>query len=134
MSKSAQAYTNDPHQPQITLTMKGPVKTFATVRPSQVRLFGEAGAELKETVVITPQKEFPFKIVGAKAQIGRDIRYEVGERPGEQGKAFLLTVFNTRDRAGRYFDTIRLETDSPLKPQIDVRVYGRIREAGDKTN
>jgi hypothetical protein len=126
MSKSARAYTNDPDHPQIVLSMKGPVKTFATVRPEQVRLFGEAGAELQQTVTITPQAEYPFKIVSARAQIGRDIRYEIDENNGKQGLTYKLTVVNTRTSAGRYFDTIQLETDNPLKRRIDIRVFGRI--------
>lgn len=127
MAKSARAYTNDPDRPQIVLSMKGPVKAFATVRPEQVRLFGEAGADLKQTVTITPQAEYPFKIVGARAQIGRDIRYEIDETNSDRGLTYQVTVVNTRSSAGRYFDTIQLETDNPLKPRIDIRVYGRIK-------
>lgn len=126
MSKSARAYTNDPEHPQIVLSMKGSVKTFATVRPEQVRLFGQAGSELQQTVTIVPQAEYPFKIVGAKAQIGRDIRYEIDESKSAQGLTYKLTVVNTRTSAGRYFDTIQLETDNPLKRRIDIRVFGRI--------
>lgn len=126
MSKSARAYTNDPEHPQIVLSMKGSVKTFATVRPEQVRLFGEAGSELQQTVTIEPQAEYPFKIVGARAQIGRDIRYEIDESKSAQGLTYKLTVVNTRTSAGRYFDTIQLETDNPLKRRIDIRVFGRI--------
>lgn len=126
MSKSARAYTNDPEHPQIVLSMKGSVKTFATVRPEQVRLFGQAGSELQQTVTIEPQAEYPFKIVGAKAQIGRDIRYEIDESKSAQGLTYKLTVVNIRTSAGRYFDTIQLETDNPLKRRIDIRVFGRI--------
>jgi hypothetical protein len=126
MSKSARAYTNDPEHPQIVLSMKGSVKTFATVRPEQVRLFGQAGSELQQTVTIEPQAEYPFKIVGARAQIGRDIRYEIDESKSAQGLTYKLTVVNTRTSAGRYFDTIQLETDNPLKRRIDIRVFGRI--------
>jgi len=133
MSKSARAYTNDPDHPQIVLSMQGPVKTFATIEPEQVRLFGAAGDALKQTVTITPQAEFPFKILEANAQIGRDIRYRIEENNGDQGTTYRLTVVNTRASAGRYFDTIHLKTDSPLKPRIDIRVYGRIQDSKPQT-
>jgi hypothetical protein len=29
--------------------------------------------------------------------------------------------------AGSYFDTVRLKTDSPLQPEMDVRVYVYLR-------
>jgi hypothetical protein len=34
---------------------------------------------------------------------------------------------NQKTDAGRYYDAIILETDSNIRPQINVRVYGYIR-------
>ncbi len=121
--------TTDPKNPDTQLTISGPVKSFATITPNNVRLFGKAGEPLAETVRIVPESSFPFKILEAKAQIGRDIRYELTTEDNMPGGAYLLKVENLKKEAGRYFDTIFLETDSPVKPRLSIQVYGKISAA-----
>jgi hypothetical protein len=36
-------------------------------------------------------------------------------------------VESLRNEAGSFFDTVRLKTDSPLQPEMDVRVYVYLR-------
>jgi len=38
-----------------------------------------------------------------------------------------LTIENTKDTEGRYFDTIRLTTDNKVKQEIGVWVFGDIK-------
>ena len=44
------------------------------------------------------------------------------------GTEYQLIVENIRREAGRYNDMIVLKTDSKLKPELEVRVYGNIVE------
>lgn len=108
------------------LTVSGSVKNFATITPSNIRLFGTVGESFKETVRIVPEDSYPFKILETKVQIGRDIRFELTAEKQPSGGAYLLTVENVKQETGRYYDTIFLMTDSRVKPQISIQVYGRI--------
>jgi hypothetical protein len=127
--------TTDPQKPVSQLTISGPVKNFATITPSNVRLYGKVGEPVKETVRIVPENSYPFKILETKAQIGRDIRYELTSEQQTPGGAYLLTVENLKQETGRYYDTIFLVTDSRVKPKISIQVYGKISGAEvPKTN
>jgi len=41
---------------------------------------------------------------------------------------YVLTVENLKNDTGRYFDTIKLATDSKLRPEIKIYVYGYISD------
>jgi hypothetical protein len=41
---------------------------------------------------------------------------------------YVLTVENLKNDTGRYFDTIKLTTDSKIRPEIKIYVYGYISE------
>jgi len=118
--------TTDPKKPVTQLTISGLVKNFATITPKNIRLYGKVGEPVKETVRIEPEDRYPFKILETKAQIGRDIRYELTSEKQAPGGAYLLTVENLKQETGRYYDTIFLVTDSRVKPKISIQVYGKI--------
>ena len=118
--------TTDPQKPVTQLTISGSVKNFATITPKNIRLYGKVGEPVKETVRIVPEESYPFKIIETKAQIGRDIRYELTSEKQTPGGAYLLTVENLKQEAGRYYDTVFLMTDSRVKPKISIQVYGKI--------
>jgi len=44
------------------------------------------------------------------------------------GQAWELKVENLRKTTGRFYDTIVLTTDSKVRPQLNVRVYGYLLE------
>ena len=50
---------------------------------------------------------------------------------GEAG--YLLTVENTKPDQGSYQDTLTLKTDSQLKPELDLPVYGFVRNRPQAT-
>ena len=128
-------FSNDTAYPEMRLVVSGTVKKFATITPDTVRLYGTAGAPLKQTVTIVPEKSYPFKIIETKARSGRDIRFDLREEKDATTVKYLLTVENLKDSQGRYSDTIQLTTDSKIKPQIQISVFGRIDPAdSQKTN
>lgn len=126
MRKAIRVMTTDPKKPVTQLTISGAVKNFATITPKNIRLYGKVGEPVKETVRIVPEESYPFKILETKAQIGRDIRYELTSEKQAPGGAYLLTVENLKQETGRYYDTIFLVTDSRVKPKISIQVYGKI--------
>ena len=91
-----------------------------------MRLFGTVDSALKETVRIVPEESYPFKIIDTKAQVGKEIRYNVSEEHQSRHTSYLLTVENVKRTTGRFYDTIYLMTDSQIKPKISIRVYGKI--------
>lgn len=90
-------------------------------------LNGEAGAEIKVSVKITPAIKGLFDIVEAKADRGKDIRFTLTESKGTDGKAYVLTVENKRKMKGRYRDTIKLLTTSSIRKELTIPVYGNIK-------
>jgi len=79
-------------------------------------------------VSIIPEKKYPFKIIDAKAQSGKNISIQLDETSNSNGTAYELKVENISQKSGRYYDTIILKTDSKVRPELDVKVYGYLRE------
>lgn len=128
MQKTAGVYTNDKSRPQQDLVISGQVENFATIRPQSVSLRGYVGDSIKGMISIIPEKKYPFKILNAKAQSGKNVNVQLDETTNSNGTAYELKVENLRQKSGRYYDTIILETDSKIRPELNVRVYGYLRE------
>jgi hypothetical protein len=124
MKKTASVYTNDKNHPVADLTMSGDVDRFVTIQPPSLRLSGFAGEPLKGSVTIIPEKRYPFKIINVRAKDGQYITFQLKETTQSEATAYELKVENLKQDTGRYFDSIILETDSKIQPQLDVRVYG----------
>jgi len=124
MKKTAGVYTNDKNRPQQDLVISGPVDNFATIRPQHVSLRGVVGDSIKGQVSIIPEKKYPFKILDARAEDGKNINFQLDEVKSSNGQAYELTVENLQEQTGRYYDTIILKTDSKVRPELKVRVYG----------
>jgi hypothetical protein len=58
-----------------------------------------------------------------------NVNVEMVEEPvsdaGER-KRYKLTVTNLKREKARYFDTIVLKTDSDVRPELKISVYGNI--------
>jgi hypothetical protein len=128
LQKTAVVRTNDPQHPRIRLTISGYVENFASIQPSRIRLSGIAGHAIAVPVTIVPEEKYPFKILEVEAADGRNIRYELQERTGAGEKGYTLRVENIKKEEGSYRDVIRLQTDSTVKPLIQIHVSGYIRE------
>ena len=128
MKKTAGVYTNDKNRPQQDLVISGMVEKFATIRPQHVSLRGVAGDSIKGQVSIIPEKKYPFKILDARAQDGKNINFQLDEVKNPKGPAYELKVENLSQKTGRYFDTVILKTDSKVRPELNVVVYGYLRD------
>ena len=119
--------SNDPQTPRLRLGVSGDVEKFVTIKPRHVRLFGDVGATIKQTVTIVPEKKYPFKILETKARNGQFIKYELETQEGPAGTQYKLLIESTRQQAGRFMDSILLKTDSSIRPELRVNVFGLIR-------
>lgn len=138
LRKQVTVKSNDLRTPNLRLTISGPVEKFVTIKPRHVRLFGNVGEPIKSTVTITPEKKFPFKILETKARTGQFIKYELKTEQGSSGTKYTLEIENTRREKGRYVDKILLKTDNSIRPELQVNIFGQIRdpqeEAAKKTS
>ena len=127
MKKTAGVYTNDRSRPRQDLVISGPVEKFATIRPQHISLRGYAGDPIKSKVTIIPEKKYAFRILNARAINGDNINIKLDEVKKSGGQAYELNVENLKNETGRYYDTIILTTDSQIRPELSVRVYGYLR-------
>jgi len=97
-------------------------------------LRGFTGEQIKTKVTIIPEEKYPFKVLKVRARNGRDIRFQLEEENKEEGLQYALIVENQRTQKGRYFDVITLETDSQIRPTLDVRVYGDLMPRPEEKN
>ena len=128
MKKTASVYTNDKNRSQVGLVISGQVDKFVTVRPKHINLRGYAGDTINASVSLIPEKKYPFKILKVSAQDGNNIKFQLADvELSAANGAYELTVENLKQDIGRYFDTIILETDSKIRPQLKIKVYGNLR-------
>jgi len=127
MRKSAGVFTNDKTRPRQDLIITGQVERFVTIRPQHANMRGFVGDPIKGSVTIIPEKKYPFKILNLRAKDGKYIKYQLEETKESDTTAYRLNIENVKTDAGRYYDAIILETDSKIRPQLNVRVYGYLR-------
>lgn len=127
VTKSVQIYSNDPTLPRATLVIKGPVKRFAAIHPNRISLVGLLGSELRQTVSIIPEAEYPFKIISHRAEKGRFFAYQLLEKQQGRNLVYELTADNLKTDTGWYSDTIILKTDSAVRPELRIPVNGNIK-------
>jgi len=120
--------TNDPKNGKYDLKIVGNVEKFVTIAPRHVKMVGTAGSDIKAEVTIIPEKKYPFQIVGVSAEKGINLTYHLKPVERDNRPAFVLTIENTRKETGRYHDTLHLITDSSLRPEIPIWIFGEIRE------
>ena len=126
LEKSADVMTNDPKEPVVHLTIVGSVDRFATITPRMLSLRGVSGETLQGSVSIVPEEKYPFKILETYALDGK-LKVQLGPAARDGRTAYALQVENLRTEAGSYQDTVRVKTDHPLQPEMDVRVYVYLR-------
>ena len=99
-----------------------------------VKLQGAVGEQIKRTITIAANEKYPFKIIGARAKIGKDIGYELKQMKHSGGEKYLLHVENMKKQKGRYYDIIYLKTNKRPLPEIIIRVRGNITDIGPKSS
>ncbi len=131
MSQVAVVFSDDPENAKIELTLSGNVIAPADISPQAARLVGKAGENIQAVVHITPPKNNIFDITDAKAEDGKFIAFQLEKKEDKGAQTFILHVSNKKPDPGRYFDKIILKTTSPISPELNVRVFGIIRETSD---
>jgi len=126
LEKSADVMTDDPREPVVHLTIAGPVDRFATITPRMLSLRGVSGETLRGSVSIVPEEKYPFKVLDTYPLEGK-LKVQLDPVTQDGKTTYALRVENLRTEAGSYNDTVRMKTDHPLQPEMDVRVYVYLR-------
>ncbi len=93
---------------------------------------GYGVVDLRQSALIVPEPRFPFTITKIKSRQGdRFVGLELEEIRHNDRPAYRLTAINHQKEPGRYYETITLDTDSKIQPQLYVHVYGNILPAAD---
>jgi len=108
------------------LTIVGNVEQFVDIVPKRVVLTGFEGNPIKAKVKIIPQDKYPFTIKKAKATHTKNIAFTLEKSKSPEKKEYVLTVENLKKTNGRYVETIKLTTDSKIRPEIKIYVIGNI--------
>jgi hypothetical protein len=128
ITKGALVETNDKARLKFSLNMKGNVQAFASIEPRRANLSGAIDQAIRSKITIIPDERYAFKVLESKAEKGQDIRFKL-EEVRESGKLqYVLNIENTKKTPGRYVDNIILKTDSSLRPEIQISVYGNLFE------
>lgn len=99
---------------------------FVSINPKRIRMTGQVGQEIRSKVTVIPQEKYPFKVLEVKTEKKDNIQVEMETVQKEKGSEYLLTVVNLKQKKGRYTDNIILKTDSPVRPELKISVYGNI--------
>ena len=108
------------------LTILGSVEQFVDIVPKRVVLSGLEGKPINAKVKIIPKDKYPFTIKKAKATNTKNIAFTLEETKSSEKIEYVLTVENLKKTNGRYVDTIKLTTDSKIRPEIKIYVIGNI--------
>ncbi len=132
LSKATSIETNDKTNPNRTLIITGQVGSFAKIDPRRVSLNGTTEQELNAKVTIVPDPKYAFKVIEVKAEKGENIRVKLQKSENGAATAYVIDVDNTKTSAGRYTDKIIVKTDSTMRPEIQIDVYGNLFEPPKK--
>ena len=126
-------HTNDPRNSVMELMVSGMVEKFAEIRPERVRLSGRVGEPVTAVAEIVPRPDYPFKIKNIRVMNGRHIRFSLANKTAAGNTIYEITVTSTRQDAGSISDVVYLDTDSPIRPTLQVTVSGMIIDAKKET-
>jgi hypothetical protein len=133
LKKTIEVETNATKQPNVSVEIIGNVEKFANITPNKLILRGNAGEPIIGSVTVSPDPKYPFKILETKPKNGTDIQARTEEKQENNTTSYIVTVENLKKNPGRYYDVITLKTDSTVKPELQLSIYGQILEAVKKT-
>ncbi len=119
-------HTNAFTRSQFNLAMVGAVEKFADITPPRARLFGRVDQDIRTVARIIPRDKYPFEIKAVRSENPGNIHFELQRQDTASKTAYHLTITNLKREAGRYYDTLIIETDSAIMPEIKYFVIGII--------
>ena len=119
--KSAVVFSNDPQQPNLTLTVTGQVRPFIELKPGPFIQFSSVVSSPDEKTVDLIAQEREFRITQVENGLEGKIRTQL--ETVVPGRQYRLKITNLQ-KEGNYYGLIKCRTDHPQKPEIQIRVSG----------
>ncbi len=104
------------------------VKKIASISQHKIILKGSAKQNIEGFSSIVPESDQLFEVKGVKAKKGLHIEYSFRKIEKNGGIEYLVLVKNTQKKARVYRDMLFVQTNNPKRPEIRIRVEGRISE------
>jgi hypothetical protein len=123
LERTVMAFTNDPQDPDATLTIKGTAKPLVQLRPGNTISFQSAGRQPKQTFIEVVGTGEPFDILNVETDLNGKVDYRL--ETIQEGQHYRLNVTNTT-REGTYSGFIRLSTNLSGKRTITIPVSGNV--------
>ena len=113
--------SNDPANPALQLVMKGVIGTDFQITPSTMVLRKDSpDAPATASVIVTSMKNENFEITDAKSEAGK-LKVRWDKFPDENSYQITANL-EERLQAGQYSDKITLETNHPIRKQLEISV------------
>ena len=126
MSKTAAVTSNDPNNPNTSITLSCFVKEFITVKPSaRINIVGYEGDQLSQKLTITATEGQEFEIAEVKTDLTDKLSYKV--ETVQKGKEYNLEVTSLSKAEGFVRGQIEMITTSQKKPSIILPVFVKIQ-------
>jgi hypothetical protein len=84
-------------------------------------------------VRILPEPEYPFKVISVAPQKGDNIRCGLQQVTESGRPVYLVNVENLKSDKGRYHDVVLVKTDSGIRPEIKISIFGNLYEPPPKS-
>lgn len=127
IQKSAMVYTNDPKNKVVRLRVKAFIKTPIYVSSRNIGLYGKEYQTLITLVEVRAELDRVLKLTPVQFDLSEKMSFEILEI--EKGRKFRIRFTSIPGPAQTYDGVLKLKTNYPEKPEIILKIRGRIRKA-----
>ena len=125
LHKNATVFTNDPKNPQVTISLKGSIWVPVKVTPRYVSLKGMENEKIEQILSLRGEKK--ESLIAKLASVSIPDKVEVELEETEKGRTYQLKVKNKVKGEARYRGNVRLTTNYPEKPEVVIQISGEIK-------
>lgn len=123
ISRHTRVFTNDPSREMFVLEFKADVWRPISISRSYVIFKGKAGEKLSEFLDIQAEMEKPLALEALSFDLMGKVKYRI--EGVEQGRHYRIHFENVPGPVERYHGTLKLGTNYPEVPEIEIRVRAR---------
>ena len=126
--KSAKVHHNDPKRGAVVLRINANVKVPIYLSSRYIRLYGKEGQSVTRVVDIKAELDKPLKLSPIEFNLSDKLSYTIEEI--EKGKKYRIRFKSIPGPPQTYTGFLKLKTNYTEKPEITVRIRGRIGKKG----
>ena len=124
VNKNAKVYHNDPGKKTLILKMTANVKTAIYLSSRYVSLYGMEGQSVTQVVDIKAELDKPLRVTPTEFSLKKNLSYTIEEI--EKGRKYRIKFKSISGPPQTYAGFLKLKTNYPEKPEITIRIRGRI--------